>query len=546
MKERKRTMNHWIHQAVFYHIYPLGFCGAPKYNEEIEPVNRFEKLIEWIPHLKMLGINVVYLGPVFESSRHGYDTKDYYTIDKRLGTNESFQEICRQLHQNGIRIVLDGVFNHVGREFWAFKDVQEKRENSHYCSWFHNLNFGGGSPMGDPFWYEAWNGCFDLVKLNLRNPEVVEHLLNAVGKWIDDFGIDGLRLDAADCVDMDFFRTLKHFTTSKKSDFWLMGEIIHGDYNRWANPEMLDSTTNYECYKGLYSSHNDKNYFEIAHSLNRQFGNGGIYQNIYTYNFVDNHDVDRLASHLNDKKHLQNVYTILYTMPGAPSLYYGSEWGIEGKRTRDDDSPLRPCLELTEMQGKNPALVSHLFRLSQIRQYFPAIQYGKFENVQIKNEQLIFKRYTDGQVIYIVLNLADHEETMELYANCAMLMDLLRDGTAFKNDGGKFQLAIPANSAMVLLETQDIFQWHSPKESPVEKLELSDEQKWRLGRYRHFKGNDYLVIDFARHSETQEWYVVYQQLYGDGSTWIRPADMFYEIVERDGIQQPRFRYIGEE
>ncbi len=266
----------WVNESIFYHIYPLGFCGAPQQNGQDAPVNRIGKLSGWIPHLRELGVNALYIGPVFESSEHGYDTRDYYNIDRRLGSNEDFKRLCRELHENGIRVVLDGVFNHVGREFWAFQDVQKNGSASPYCGWFHNLNFGGGSPLGDPFWYEGWQGHYNLVKLNLRNPDVVSHLLGAVGMWIDEFGIDGLRLDAADCVDMDFFHQLRNYCKGRNPDFWLMGEIIHGDYNRWANPGALDSVTNYECRKGLYSSHNDKNYFEIAYSLNRQIGRAHV------------------------------------------------------------------------------------------------------------------------------------------------------------------------------------------------------------------------------------------------------------------------------
>lgn len=539
-------MNRWIKQAVFYHIYPLGFCGAPAYNSESEPVRRLDKLKEWIPHLKQLGINAIYLGPVFESSEHGYDTRDYYQIDRRLGTEDSFREICEQLHENGIRIILDGVFNHVGREFWAFKDVQQNGQSSRYCSWFQNLNFGGNSPMGDPFWYESWQGCYNLVKLNLRNPEVVEHLLHAVEMWIDRFGIDGLRLDAADVMDLDFFRRLKSFTAEKKSDFWLMGEIIHGDYNRWANPEMLDSVTNYECYKGLYSSHNEKNYFEIAHSLNRQYGEYGLYKSIYMYNFADNHDVNRLASTLHNKEHLRNVYTILYTMPGVPSVYYGSEWGIEGVKGDGTDAPLRPCLDLNEMKDQNPELISHLSRLAQIRQQFEPIQDGSFSNVLIKNEQLIYKRWNSHQTIYIALNLADHLETIDFECHSAMVQDILNQNETFRNDGGRIHLPLPAYSSRIVVETQDVFHWNEPanSSSPV-CANQQEKQARRLGRYRHFKGAEYLVTGFARHSETEEEYVIYRQLYGDGSTWIRPAEMFFGQVDQNGRKIPRFTYLSE-
>ena len=168
-------MSQWVNNSVFYHIYPLGFCGCPEYNDgKVE--YRLDKVLNWIPHLKEMGINAIYFGPVFQSKKHGYDTSDYYTIDCRLGDNASFKHICEELHKNGIRIVLDGVFNHVGRDFWAFKDVQHNGDCSQYCGWFQNLNFGGRSPYNDPFWYEGWSGHYDLVKLNLHNQAVVDHL----------------------------------------------------------------------------------------------------------------------------------------------------------------------------------------------------------------------------------------------------------------------------------------------------------------------------------------------------------------------------------
>lgn len=452
-------MSHWSTDSVFYHIYPLGFCGAPEYNDFGQPVQRLEQLRDWIPHLKELGVNALYLGPVFQSVKHGYDTADYYQVDCRLGDNESFASLCDALHENGIRIVLDGVFNHVGREFWAFKDVREKGQTSPYCGWFHDLNFGGPSPMGDPFWYTAWQGHYELVKLNLRHPDVVRHLLDAVGMWMDKFHIDGLRLDAADCVDFDFFRTLKGFVKARDPEFWLMGEIIHGDYARWANPEMLDSVTNYECWKGLWSSHNDKNYFEIAHSLNRQFGPGGIYQNLILYNFADNHDVDRLASKLNAPAHLENVYTLLYTMPGIPSLYYGSEWAIQGARSKTSDVVLRPHLELKEMMELDQSLCAHLAKLAAIRSAFPALRLGRYENVVIKNQQLVFRRSTDSQRVYVVLNLEPQEVHVEFPHNEPVLQDVLNDNAIFNNDGGRTWLPVPPCSARILVGAPDRFSW---------------------------------------------------------------------------------------
>ena len=444
----------WVNESVFYHIYPLGFCGAPQQNSGGEPQNRIAKIIEWLPHLLKLHINAVYLGPVFESSEHGYDTADYYMLDRRLGTNADFKKVCETLHAHGIRIVLDGVFNHVGRSFWAFEDVRKNGQASRYCGWFHNLNFGGGSPMGDPFWYEGWQGHFNLVKLNLQNPEVVNHLLGAVGMWMDEFGIDGLRLDAADCVDPAFFRRLRSYCREKRSDFWLMGEIIHGDYNRWANPDMLDSVTNYECEKGLYSSHNDKNYFEIAYSLNRQFGNGGIYKNLCLYNFVDNHDINRLATMLRNRTHLYNTYTLLYTMPGVPSIYYGSEWGITGAKQGGSDAPLRPCLELGQIVEADEPLCTHIARLGMIRRSLPALQYGTYEQRLVKNEQFVFERAFNGQHVYTALNLSDHPEYVEFHVRNAPLTDLFT-GTTFETNDGNLKLELPAFGARILVPPED-------------------------------------------------------------------------------------------
>ncbi|MDK2827937.1 alpha-amylase family glycosyl hydrolase [Clostridium butyricum] len=443
-------MNLWIEDRVFYNIFTLGFCDVLEPSRIYEEKNRLIKIEEWIPHLKKMSINAIYFGPVFESSYHGYDTRDYLNIDKRLGTNEDFKDLCKKLHENDIKIVLDGVFNHVGREFWAFKDIQKNGRNSKYCSWFSGLNFDSRSPMGDDFNYESWNGCYDLVKLNLWNGEVVEYLLHAVEFWIDEFDIDGLRLDAADKIIFDFFKELKIFTEKKKDNFWLMGEIIHGDYNRWANKESLDSVTNYECYKGIYSSHNDKNYFEIAYSLNRMFGNGGIYKDLCLYNFVDNHDVNRLASTLKAQEYLYNVYTILYTMPGVPSIYYGSEYGIKAVKGDKTDLPLRPSVdEIENYEDKNNELFDHIEKLGRIRAASEALKNGNYEQVIIKNEQYVFSRTSKNDKIYIVLNLSDKESYLDFNISFEEGKDLLSD----KDDiikGGDVSIRVPAFSSKVI------------------------------------------------------------------------------------------------
>jgi glycosidase len=440
----------WANQSLFYHIYPLGFCGAPQFNDwGSESTPRIKKVIEWIPHLKELGINAVYFGPIFESTEHGYDTADYRIIDRRLGTNDDFKEVCLELHKNQIKVVVDGEFNHVGRDFWAFKDIQEKKQGSQYLGWFENLNFGGSSPMGDPFWYEGWEGHYNLVKLNLKNRDLVNHLFSAIEMWMDEFKIDGIRLDVAYCMDENFFRELHNFCKSKRDDFWLMGEMVHGDYARLTKPGMLDSVTNYECYKGIYSSHNDKNYFEIAYSLNRQFGNGGMYKNIHTYNFVDNHDVNRLMSTLKNEQDVFNVYTLLYTMPGIPSIYYGSEWGIHGAKANGSDAHLRPELNLENI--KNDKILRHIKKLGEIHNELPSLYYGEYEQVLIRNEQFAFKRRTAEETSYILLNLSESEFIFNFNVNGASkLEDVLGDNEVVEVNNGNACVCVKPHSAKIL------------------------------------------------------------------------------------------------
>ena len=404
-------MTNSIKDAIFYHIYPLGFCGVINNKEKSTKnlgLNKIDK--NWINHFKDLGINSIYFGPLFQSTYHGYDTIDYLKIDNRLGTNDDFKKLVFKLHENNISVILDGVFNHVGRDFWAFKDVRNKKSNSIYSSWF-NINFNGNSHYNDGFYYEGWEGHYDLVKLNLYNPEVKNYLFTVVKTWIDEFDIDGIRLDVAYLLEKNFIRELRKKTDSFKKNFWLMGEMIHGDYNTIVSPEMLHSATNYELYKGLYSGHNDKNYFEIAYSLNREFGDYGIYKNINLYNFVDNHDVNRIATMVANKKYLNNIYTILFTIPGVPSIYYGSEWGIEGDR-KITDLNLRPEIFLEKYEKNEFAkkIEKEISQIISIRKSNIELTHGNYKEILVKNKQFIFGRCYNDKWILVVLNLDDKDE----------------------------------------------------------------------------------------------------------------------------------------
>lgn len=411
----------WFDKAVIYQIYPLGMCGCPFENDSI-PQSRILRVLNWIDHIKALGADTVLFNPVFESDRHGYDTRDYYKIDCRLGTNEDFAQVCKALHQAGIRVMLDGVFNHVGRGFFAFRDVQQKKWDSPYKDWFH-IDFNGNTDKNDGFWYEAWEGHTELVKLNLQNPQVVEHQFNAIRSWVEQFDIDGLRLDVAYCLSGDYLKQLRSFTQTLKPDFVLMGETLHGDYNRWMNHEMCHSVTNYECYKGLWSSFESMNMFEIGHSLARQFGpeNWTLYKGAHLLSFLDNHDVVRIASRLANPQHLPLAYALIFGMPGVPAIYYGSEWGITGQKEAGSDASLRPDIEVPQTNE----LSTWISKLAAAHKSSKALCYGSYRNVVLTNRQIIFERKSEHERVLVALNADDQPYTAHFDAGCGRAVDLI-------------------------------------------------------------------------------------------------------------------------
>ena len=411
----------WFDEAVLYQIYPLGLCGAPRENDGVTE-HRILRILDWVEHIRSTGADTVLFNPLFESDRHGYDTRDFQKVDCRLGTNEDFRQVCDALHAAGLRVMLDGVFHHVGRGFWAFRDVQERRWDSPYKGWFH-ISFDGNSNYNDGFWYEGWEGHMELVKLNLQNPAVVEYQFESIRRWVEEFGIDGLRLDVAYCLSPEYLKQLRAFTGSLKPDFALVGETLHGDYNRWMNDEMCHSVTNYECYKGLYSSFNSMNLFEIGHSLARQFGPEPwtLYKGKHLLSFLDNHDVTRIASMLERKEHLPLAYGILFGMPGVPAVYYGSEWGMEGRKESGSDDALRPAVE----QPQFNELTAWIARLAAARKGSRALCYGSYRNVVLTNRQIIFERCADGERVLVAVNADDVPYVAHFDAGCGRAEDLI-------------------------------------------------------------------------------------------------------------------------
>jgi cyclomaltodextrinase / maltogenic alpha-amylase / neopullulanase len=407
--------NHWFKEAVFSHVYPLGALGALPVNDFAQhPSHQLGRLLAYTEHWQRMGINALYLGPLFESSSHGYDTADYFRVDRRLGDNQDLRRLVQALHQRGLRVIVDAVFHHVGRDFWAFRDLLANGQSSRYQGWFSGVRFGESTPYHDPFRYDPWDGHYELIKLNLEHPEVRDHLLHATQQWIEEFEIDGLRLDVAESIAPSFLRLLAEKTRAQRPNFWLMGEMIHGDYRRLVNSGMLHSATNYELYKSLWSSLNDKNLFELAHTLKRQFASGGIYQGLQLYSFVDNHDVTRAASVLKSQQHLQLLYLLLFTTPGIPSVYYGSEWAFTGAKTKQDLA-LRPTLPAPETLSSMPqALVNLIGRLSLLRKSARALREGGYRELKVRPERLAFLREHQDEQLLIVVNAATLPERFEV------------------------------------------------------------------------------------------------------------------------------------
>ena len=463
----------WYNEAIFYHIYPLGLTGAPKHNDYSAPVSRLNTLLPWIDHIREIGCTALYIGPLFESVGHGYETTDYKKLDSRLGTNEDLKNFVAACHEKEIKVIFDGVFNHTGRDFFAFKDIQQNREHSRYLNWYCNVNFGGNTEYNDGFSYENWGGYNLLVKLNQRNPEVQNYICDVIRFWVSEFDVDGIRLDAADVLDFDFMRALRRTAAEVKEDFWLMGEVIHGDYSRWVNGETLHSVTNYALHKALYSGHNDHNYFEIAHTV-KYLQNMG---NIDLYNFVDNHDVERIYTKLSNKAHFAPVHVLLYTLPGVPSIYYGSEFGIEGKKEKFSDDSLRPALDIKDYADavqKNPC-TALIAALGKIRQHTPALSYGSYAELQLTNRQFAFARDLDGIRVIVTVNNDDNAADMSLPAgNCAEYIGTLT-GRKVPVQDGRINVTVAANSGEIWVPAGEMPEYISVKTETADIKKVQEE-----------------------------------------------------------------------
>lgn len=465
----------WYDEAIFYHIYPLGLTGAPKENSYELSEHRINKLIPWISHMKALGINALYIGPLFESVGHGYETTDYKKLDSRLGDNDDLKNFVSKCHEQGIKVIFDGVFNHTGRDFFAFLDIKKNRENSPYKDWYCNVNFWGNNEYNDGFSYDNWGGYNLLVKLNQHNQAVRDYICDVVRFWVKEFDVDGIRLDTADVLDFEYMRTLRRVANEVKPDFWLMGEVIHGEYSRWVNQQTLHSVTNYQLHKALYSGHNDHNYFEIAHTVKRLYDMSGQNCNDFKlYHFVDNHDVERIYTKLHDKAHFAPVHILLYTLPGIPSIYYGSEFGIEGRKEKYSDDSIRPELHLEDFKDAirtNPC-TSLIAKLGKAKQACKTLSYGDYRELLLKNRQYAFSRNCGQESVVVTVNCDPSDYVMTLPAGNATEYIGVLSGEKVPVNNGTICVNVRANSGDIWMPyhpgLEKISQGEAMEELPAE------------------------------------------------------------------------------
>ena len=462
----------WYDEAFFYHIYPLGLCGAPKSNPCTDPVPRLRELWPWVEHLKTLNVSALYIGPLFESGSHGYDTTDYRKLDCRLGTNADLKAFVALCHENGIRVVLDAVFNHSGRDFFAFRDLRERREQSVYRDWYCNVNFWNNNEYNDGFSYDNWGGYNLLARFNLKNPQVLQYHLETVKFWVREFDIDGLRLDTADVLDFGFMHALRELADTVKPEFWLMGEVIHGEYQRWVNGGILHAVTDYALHKALYSGHNDHNYFEIAHTVNRFLQNGIDCRRLYS--FVDNHDVERIYTKLNDKRHWLPVHILLFCLPGIPSVYYGSEFGIEGHKARGGtDDEIRPQLNLKALCEKENPRLEAVWALGRIYRAEKDLALGDYEQLLLTTLQYAFRR---GDILVAVNNDAA-EAVLSIPCSDGSYRGALH-GTEVHAENGRLSLQLgPCDGEILIPETRGERQFEPIRNTAEQQGKTAPETK---------------------------------------------------------------------
>lgn len=387
----------WVDHLIGWHVYPLGFVGAPARLESQEVSHRLAHLGAWLDHAVALGCSSLALGPVFSSASHGYDTLDYFTIDPRLGDDDDFDHLLQAAHARGLSVLLDGVFNHVSRRNRIVQDAQSAGPDSDAgCM----VRWCAGR-------LDVFEGHSDLVALNHDNPAVREHVTRIMNYWCGR-GVDGWRLDAAYSVNPEFWAAVLPSVREKYPDVWIFGEVIHGDYASIVRASGMDSVTQYELWKGIWSSIESRNFFELDHALGRH----NEFSDAFTpMTFVGNHDVTRIASRVGQDGAVLAT-AILATIGGIPLIYYGDELayrGVKEERFGGDDD-IRPVFPASPADLSNlgaDTLRAHQSLLG-LRRRHPWLVDARTESLDLTNERYVYRTGVPGvEPLIVELDVRD-------------------------------------------------------------------------------------------------------------------------------------------
>ena len=438
----------WTKDAIIYNIFPDSFATGKRYISEVATENEFagvtskgklggtlRGIIENVDYLKELGVNAIYINPIFAAGEyHKYDLIDYFHIDPCFGTNEDFRELVDTFHQNGIKVIIDGVFNHCGWKFFAFEDVVQNGEKSKYKDWFYRLEF----PVVRPDDYETYPTyeCFGyermMPKLNTANPEVEEYFCKVGRYWVEEFHTDGWRIDVASEVNDAFWRRFYREVKSVNPEAVLIGEIWESA-NHWLDGTIFDSAMNYDFRK------HSKRFFG-EQSIDAQEFNNRVTdmrmryrsQTVYAQlNVLDSHDVSRFLSLCeNDKKRYRLAVIFQMTFMGMPSIFYGDELGLSGIEEADYRQAMK--------WGKEDTLFSFFQNVIRIRKQEETLRSGKYRTVLAKagSRLYAYERYLENESIRIILNMNDTvEDVSKLIGERSILLEDGLDGTMLAGKG---------------------------------------------------------------------------------------------------------------
>ena len=427
----------WAKNLIIYQIDPLGFFACPPINpiakikpaiKQIQPVTRLAKIRKYYPYFKDLGIGAIHFGPLFESCTHGYDTINYFQIDRRLGTNQLFKEIVTELHNLNIKVIIDGIFNHTSRLFPAFVDIKQNKSKSKFISWYQNINFNQNTIWNDGFNYSCFQNVTELPLLNLSNIDVRQLIFKTIHYWIKEFNLDGIRLDVAYNIQPEFWQQFRQCCKDTKHDFLLAGELIDDDYNQWINKNTLDTGTNYQYFQHLRQSYLHNDFWQLQEIISKF---NKLYPELFLINFLGNHDTDRIYNHINDPIKIKSIFAFLFFLPGITNLYYGDELNLTGKKHPLHDLQLRPSLpEKSQLDSTQQNFLSYIKKLIFIRNNNPGISRGKLTTIFVDNNVFIAQNtFRENKYIIVINNQKSNQNFLPQELQDMECIDLLNDTT---------------------------------------------------------------------------------------------------------------------